>query len=150
MRKNTASALALIILLFLTGCATKGIAYAPTATMSNKDASGIVEQLTMMQSSRWKPDHIKINENYILWNYGSVSERDPVGNISYHDVSERIYFNTILGVQLKSQEKFSRQSFVVEIIIGENNSIYAYHTQDINEAKRFIDAIESLRIAYKK
>jgi len=104
----------------------------------------------MMQSSRWKPDHIKINENYILWSYGSVSERDPLGNILYRDISDRIYFNSIIGVQLISREKFSAQSYLVEVIIGENNSIYVYHTQDINEAKRFIDAFESLRIAHKK
>lgn len=57
MRINPASALTFILLLLLTGCATK-IAYAPTDKMGNKDASIIVEQLTMMQTSKWKPDNI--------------------------------------------------------------------------------------------
>ena len=149
MRINPASALTFILLLLLTGCATK-IAYAPTDKMGNKDASITVEQLTMMQTSKWKPDNIQINENYILWSYGSVSELDPLGNYSNHDLSERIYFNSILEVQLMSEKRLTGQWYVVSIIKRENNNLDVYHTQSVNEAKRYIDALESLMTAYKK
>jgi len=158
----TLLAWALILSIFATGCASSSadkwtdykwwrmtlVNYQSTERMSFKDASAIVEELSMMQHPDFRPSSIVIKENYILWvagikSSGGVAINGAV-NMETHDASERIYFNSIEKIEI-----YQKKDWYYVLIHCKNIDKYAYLTQDLNEAKRFVDALETLRSGSK-
>ena len=148
-------------MLIIAGCASSIIAYEPSKRLNIKDASDTVEELIMTQHPNWKPDYVETNPNYISWGYGIISKGQgstvAYNNIAFgssttrtRDVGERIYFKSIKDVQLISWQRKFKEWYVVSII-GKDDDIkkHVLYTRDINEAKRFIDAFNSLMVAYK-
>lgn len=138
---------AFTLLFVLSACASNTIlAYQPTERISAKDASRIVEELTMMQHANWRPDRLEISEEYIFWNYGRFTE--PNGwrpGTTTREVTDRIYFNSIKNVQLMTWQRKFKQWYVVSIVDKNNEVVkHAFYSRDESEAKRFVDALESL------
>lgn len=147
MRTAFISKLIAILSLFLMGCASALIPYQPQAMLEVKDASSTVEELTMMQPSDVRPDFVKVNESYILWNHGVSGSSRPsrsifkhASTIEVHEASERVYFNSIENIEI-----YSKKGWYYVYIHCKNIDKYAFYTEDLNEAKRFADAVESLR-----
>jgi hypothetical protein len=128
MRIKTALTLALILELLMTGCASENVAYVASATMSDKDASALVKNLTLSQEdSNIKPSRMDILETYILW-----------GN-------DRIFFNTVTYAELlKKSNKYSVQINLNGDVFRGDDWYIAYRTDKIDDAKRYLDALASL------
>jgi hypothetical protein len=161
MRINTSIVFALTLSIFVTGCSStlagykrdllsNPVGYHSVVRMSFKDAAAVVEELSMMQASDYRPHHLVIKENYILW--GAEVETSayvaPNGTLSVetNDPSERIYFNSIESIAIY-QKKLGGAYYVW--VHCKNIDKYVYLSQDLNEVKRFVDALESLRFQGK-
>ena len=147
MRINTVAVLVLILSLFLTGCGSTLIAYQPSEKMSFKAASALVDELIMGNENKYKPDSLAINESYISWGMGTDSAtRGGIFTMSTtsHVIGERIYFKSINKIELY----LKRRNYIVQIQSKDiDRNVLA--TPDINEAKRLINALESLILASK-
>lgn len=137
----------------LTGCARNTIiAYEPTAQMNAQDASRVVEEMIMSQHSNWRPQNIVITSEYIVWNYGRITE--PIGwgqGVTSREISDRIYFNSMKNVQLMTWQRKFKEWYVVSVIGKDSDSSkHIFYTRSEDEAKRFLDAFESLMLSRKK
>jgi hypothetical protein len=129
--------------------------------MSVRDAVDIVEQLTMTQHKTWRPDYFEINDKYILWNYGTISKGqisavaiDSIvvgsGTSTTRSVGDRLYFNSIHNIQLLSWKRKFKQWYVVSALDNDNNIIqHLFHTQSLDDAKRFSDAMHTLVVYHE-
>jgi dihydroxyacetone kinase len=151
MRISSVSTLAIALSVFLFGCASTLIPYQSQERMSVKEASAVVEELTMMQPTDVKPVNFEIHENYILWGYGisgnSSTSRGifkSTSQLTAQESSERIYFNSIENIEI-----YSKNGWYNVYIRCKYIEMSALYTQEINEAKRFVNALESLKLANK-
>lgn len=152
----------LVTLFLYAGCASKTIAYQPTHRLGVKDASNTVEELTMTQHKKYKPDYIEIGEQYILWGYGTISKGHG-GAVGYsattninvavggsttstREVGDRVYYKAIKELRLSK-----KHGYVVTAISYDNKEIkHLFYTRNIEQAESYIDAMNSLIAAYKK
>ena len=144
-------------LIILASCGgVDAIKYTPT-TMKLKDATDTVEELIMTQHPLWKPDSLEINDKYISWDFGYISKGKgtaiavapgfAVGRNSSvsNNKNERVYFHSIKDVQLSTWSRKFETWYVVSLI-DKNGDIFKHilHTRDLDDAKRFTDAINTL------
>ena len=145
-----------IFLLFVTACGSNAISYQPTL-MSYSEALNVVEELTMTQHSEWKPDEFGITDKYVFWNYGFVTNSSSSAAIIADTAivgksqaetklnNERIYFRTIKGVKLLDWQRKFKQWYVVSLVDTEDRiTKHALRTRSLDDAKRFMDAMESI------
>ena len=92
--------LLLLLILVVANCATTSpIDYQPSP-MSLPDATNMIDKLTMIQRQGWAPDSIEINDKYILWNEGGLSEVSTgfanLGEPTIHSrsVAHRLYYDS--------------------------------------------------------
>lgn len=129
MRINIATVLAVIFLILLTGCSsTKLIPYVPTETMSVRESTTILVDLTKKLSDV----DIVINENHIVWG----------------EVNDRVFFDSITSVAIYRKGRFFRNYYVY--IFSKDLDKYAIWTKNLSEAEAYVKALQSLISANKK
>ena len=139
----------LFSILVLTGCETTSpIDYRPSL-MSVADAIDRIDRLTMSQRPEWRPDFIEINDQYILWGEGSLSRGSRnipafLGKTTTttHEVGDRMYYDSPHRIVLSS---WSGDHYVVSIRNEDTEFFkYVFRTKNQENAKRYVDALETL------
>lgn len=128
MRNFSTLASAFVIGWFLTGCTATSIAYDTSNKISDKEASALFVDLTLsQQASSSKPASLELRESSILW------EKDPM------------YFISMKNAELLQKSgKYQVQINFHGHVFRKDNWFIAYRTADIDEAKRYIDVMNSL------
>jgi hypothetical protein len=134
MRIKVSLYLVLSMVVFLTGCAATNIAYTPAVNINNKEASALVKELSMSQtSSDIKPSNIEILNSLILWE------------------NDAIVFATVIDVELlKKSENYLVQINFKGDVFRQGDWFVVYSSDNIDDAKRYIDALSSLIFAGKQ
>ena len=118
------SILAVIVFIFLTGCGSTLIAYQPTPLDNVKDAADVLTELT----KKLEHDDIIVEDNHMRWHGG-----------------DRVFFESINSVAIYKK----KGSFYV-YIFSSDKDMYLIWTEDRREAERYVNALETLRLASKK
>lgn len=139
----------------LVGCGTTPMKYEPKE-LSLEESLEFIDQMVMTQHSNWRPDYFMINEKYIGWNYGKISNATgsavgyggvawASGSAVVREASERVYFSKIKGVQLNDWQRKFQQWYAVALV-GENGRYLKYilRTRNLNDAQKMMDALNTV------
>lgn len=143
----------MLFVLFLTGCKAVPVVYEPNSLDNEKLASQIIEQVIMEQPKKYRPEGMLINEQYIVFGEGfeykgkaaaaniSTSDSSSISigseNGSLKEISERIYFNSLI----RSELFHKRDWYIIQLISEDEHIIKRFYTRNKNKAEKFIDAI---------
>ena len=118
----------LLITWYLTGCNAINIPYDASSKISDKEASALIVDLTLSQEiSGTKPSSLEIKESSLLW------ENEPM------------YFVTMKDVELLEKHgKYLVQLNFNGNVFRKNDWFIVYKTSNIEDAKRYIDVLNSL------
>tara|TARA_R110002073_G_scaffold335678_1_gene528452 strand:- start:869 stop:1378 length:510 start_codon:yes stop_codon:yes gene_type:complete len=139
----------------LVGCGATPLSY-QAQPISIDEAYSIIDQMVMTQNKKWKPDYFVITDKYLGWDYGSVSS-GGVNVVAYNNVgfgrskattrnvSDRVYFSKIKGVQMYDWKRKLQQWWTVALM-GDNDRIikYVLRTKNLAEAQQMVDALTVL------
>lgn len=114
---------------------TSVMTYSPQTGMSRSESEAIIEELLRTQHRAWKPEYVSFNDAYVAWGGG----RPQLIRIHYTDVDE-------LGLY-SWRRKFTLR-YVVQVVQKERKGkINVLRTRRLDDAKRFLDAFNSLLAA---
>jgi hypothetical protein len=129
---------------------TKHMNYSPAMGMSIHESQNIIEELMMTQHRAWKPDAVAFTDSYMVWGSGFVSHTGDWERrtTTTRDSRERIYYKHVREVQLLDWIRKFRQWYVVDAILqGSKGRKRLLVTREVDDAKRFVDALVSLLAA---
>ena len=147
--------------LMVAACGTAPMEYQPSE-MNLDDAIGEVEQQIMTQHPAWRPDYVHFDSQYMLLGFGTRTTGSGsstlVGNTvigggssTTRAVGDRIYFEEVSGVELRSWMRKMRQWYAVSILNLEGGHAgYLLRTRDLQSAQRFVDAMTVMLDAYNE
>ena len=126
-----------VLTISLIGCTTP-MPYARVADMDIDESREMIEELLVTQHRAWAPDYVQFNQKYVAWGGG------------FQDLI-RIHYRYVDTVRLFSWKRKFRQGYVVQVVgKGDRSSTVVFRTRRLSDAKRFIDAFDSLRVGYSK
>lgn len=138
-----------MLAMLLSGCASNILEYSPKLGMNAQDAWEVVDELTMTQHLAWRPVYIEFKERYVVWGRG-VTTRGLIGGSRSRESQDRIYYKSIDRIQLMSWRRKLEQYYVVSIVRkDDSNAAHILHTRSLVDAKRFLDAFETLLAVHR-
>ena len=145
----------ILAMLLLSGCGTTPMNY-ESKTMPIEEAYDVIDQMVMTQHRKWKPDYFVITDKYLGWGYGAVSNGSSSGVVynnvalgssssTIRNVSDRVYFSKVKGVQLLDWTRKFKQWYVVSLI-GQNGNVIKHllRTRSVSDAQLMMDAMTVL------
>lgn len=144
------------LVLLLSGCAAQQIPYAPEPTANKNDAQRIIEQVTMEQPTKYRPQNVLVTDDYIAFDEGytgkTVGSATAINNtaVGYavtkgKNVGSRLYFNS-LGVPTLYKK---RGWFVVQLVDSNDQILKRLYTRDEAKAEALIDSVVFFNIHAK-
>jgi hypothetical protein len=145
----------LLFALILGGCGANQVAYEPKA-ISVPEAHAVIEQVMMEQPQKFRPEGVVFTDDFIGLSIGTLNQRKgrgaviPVGNIALAtggssgmstDVSVRMYYTTIAKTRIYEK----RDWHIIDVLGTEGELLQRVYTRSDAKAKRFADAIDTLR-----
>lgn len=141
----------LILVMLLSGCASKVVEYR-VAAITDEQAQSVIEQVLMEQPQKTRPEQVVITSEYIAYGSGVISQTNgfasavPIGNgafaagsskTSSKALNTRIYFNSIGTVTL-----YSKRGRWVVVTRNQAGTVINSSLVDTEaKAQRFVDSM---------
>lgn len=151
-----------MLALILTACSTtQAMQYYKSENMNLNTATAVIDELIMSQHRKWRPDYVEITDKYLHFGFGSITKSVGgaalVSNVAIGEstsvtrqAADRIYYNRVNSVKLLSWKRNGKQWYIVSSENKDSKLTHIYRTQDLNEAKKFYDALESVLENFKR
>lgn len=141
------------------GCGTAPMQYEPS-TLNLEQAMIEVEKLIMTQHPAWRPDYVHFDRQYLFLGFGTRTTGSGsgavIGNAVFgsgsartRNVGERLYFENVKSVSLRSWNRKMKQWYAVSVQgFNDQHVGYILRTRDLEGAKRFVDGMTVILAAY--
>lgn len=143
----------LLVLIALSGCSSKIVPYEPEPVASAEYAANVIEQVSMQQPTKYRPESVLVTSDYIAYGEGysgksvgfgsatSLGSNGAIGlgvsRVKGKNINDRLYFNS-LG---PSKLWVKRGWYIIDIQNKTPSRVKRLYSRDKNAAEAFIDSI---------
>lgn len=153
--------LAAMAALALTGCGSQQINYLPNPgpAMTRQHAVEVVEQVFYEDFGKQRPEHVEINDDFLLLSDGVVSTSSGFGSAApigtgaiaagnsrtvTKAAGQRIYWRSLNQVTIH-QKRGRSNRFVLVLRRDDGGTIRHVNVRALATAKEFVDAVQVLK-----